>query len=198
MRIVLLLLLACPALAAPDYVPIAAARQRASGESVTVLGLVTVPSGRFRAAADEGFAVQDQTGGIWVTTKENRGLRQGQLVLVRGTLGTSAKKLVIQATAVAVQHGVLRVATKQVGPSTSGFLITVEGSIRSITADPPYGNKVFIDDGSGPLQVFVNASTDIDVSKLKIGRTIRVTGFSSNYEEVYEIEPRSRADVQVR
>ena len=196
MRPLVLLLLACPLFA--QTFPIAAARQRAAGDAVTVLGIVTVPSGRFRAAADEGFAIQDQTGGIWVSTKENLRLKQGQLVLVQGTLAQNAKKLQISAASVTPEKGELRVATGQVGAATLGWIITVEGTIRSITPDPPYGHKVFIDDGSGAVQVFINASTDIDATKLRAGRTIRVTGFGSQYETTYEVEPRSRADLRER
>jgi hypothetical protein len=56
------------AAAQPSYIPIASARTQKKGATLTVLGLVTVPSGDFRSSsADEGFAIQDQTAGIWVS-----------------------------------------------------------------------------------------------------------------------------------
>lgn len=189
---------------APSWIPIAAARQRTVGATVSVLGTVTVPSGRFRSSSDdEGFAVQDATGGIWVSTRDDLHLKLGQLVAVTGVLQTKSGKLQIvpaNRAAVTLHPGhELRVATGQIGAATAGRIITVEGTILAVTPDPPYGVKVSIDDGSGTVQVFLNASTDIDPNArhFRAGRIIRVTGFSSQYETTYEIEPRSRADIKV-
>jgi DNA/RNA endonuclease YhcR with UshA esterase domain len=192
------------AAAGPAYIPIAAARTRAHGTTVTVMGSVTVPSGDFRSSsADEGFAIQDQTGGIWVSVKKNPRLALGQTVIVTGTLGVSAGKLQIvpaDSSGVTVRaREQLRVATGQVGPATLGYLITIEGTVTSagIAADLPYGYKVFLDDGSGPAQVYVNASTNIDPNAryFQPGRRLRVTGFASQYDTAYEVEPRSRRDL---
>src|SRR5688572_4519999 len=80
--------------AGPTYIPIAAARQQAQGATVTVVGLVTVPSGDFKSSSsDEGFAIQDQTAGIWISVTKNLRLRLGQRVEVTGVLGTSESKL---------------------------------------------------------------------------------------------------------
>lgn len=189
--------------AAPAFVPIAAARQQAQGTSVTVEGLVTVPSGDFRSSSsDEGFAVQDQTGGIWVSVTKNLHLRVGQRVRVSGTLGESEEKLQIVASPADVQRlpgQELRVATGQVGAATLGFLLTVEGTVtQPVEKDLPYGYKVFIDDGSGPVQIYLNASTDIDPLSpwFKPGRKIRVTGFGNQYGTAYEVDPRSRRDIR--
>jgi len=78
----------CGAAAGPNYIPIATARVQAQGTTVTVMGFVTVASGDFRSSsADEGFAIQDQTAGIWVSVKKDLGFKVGQRVLVTGTLG---------------------------------------------------------------------------------------------------------------
>lgn len=195
-----LVFLLLAAVTATDAIPIAAARQRQAGETVTVLGLVTVPSARFRSPSDDnGFAVQDQTGGIWVSTKSDLRLREGQRVLVTGTLAVKARKLQIVPSNVQRLPGrELRVATGQVGPATLGFLITIEGRITRVVGDLPYGHKVFADDGSGETQVFLNASADFDAALFRPGRSIRVTGFASQYETTYELEPRSRRDVRIR
>lgn len=189
--------------AAPAFVPVAVARQQAQGTSVTVEGLVTVPSGDFRSSSsDEGFAVQDQTGGIWVSVNRNLRLRIGRRVRVSGTLGESEEKLQIVAAPSDIQQlpgQELRVATGQVGAATLGFLITVEGTVtQPVQDDLPYGYKVFIDDGSGPAQIYLNASTNIDPRApwFKPGRKIRVTGFGNQYGTAYEVDPRSRRDVR--
>jgi DNA/RNA endonuclease YhcR with UshA esterase domain len=196
-----LLVLAVSVLAAtPTHIPVAAARQRAVGDTVTVIGLVTVPSGRFRSSSeDEGFALADRTGGIWISTATNLRLREGQRVLVTGPLAVRARKLQIVPTDVQRLPGrELTVATGQVGAATLGRLITIEGTITRTVSDPPYGHKVFLDDGSGEVQVFLNASTDIDptAAHLQPGRNLRVTGFGTQYESTYEVEPRSRRDIR--
>jgi DNA/RNA endonuclease YhcR with UshA esterase domain len=194
-------LLAAPATTAPGYIPIAAARQQAQGAKVTVVGLVTVPSGDFSSSSgDQGFAIQDQTAGIWVSVAKNLHLRLGQKVQVSGTLGTSAGKLQIASATVKPLAGkMLRVATGQVGAATLGYVITIEGTITAagVTDDLPYGYKLWLDDGSGSAQVYLNKSTDIDPKApyLKAGRRLRVTGFGNQYETTYEVDPRSRRDL---
>ena len=142
------LMLAAPP--APQFTPIAAARQQSQGATVTVIGLVTVPSGDFKSSSgDEGFAIQDQTAGIWVSVPKNLHLRLGQKVQVSGTLGTSYGKLQLASATVTPLAGTrLRVATGQVGTATLGYIVTIEGTITSagVTKDLPYGWKLWIDD----------------------------------------------------
>jgi DNA/RNA endonuclease YhcR with UshA esterase domain len=195
----------CAAAAGPNYVPIAAARTQAQGTTVAVMGLVTVPSGNFRSSSeDEGFAIQDQTAGIWISVKKDLRLEIGQRVLITGTLGQSVGKLQIVPNSpadVEALPGVrLRVATGQVAVATLGYLISVEGTITQdgVVADLPYGYKVFLNDGSGVAQIYLNASTNINprAPYLKPGRQLRVTGFGSQYNTTYEIEPRDRRDLE--
>jgi DNA/RNA endonuclease YhcR with UshA esterase domain len=169
------------------------------------MGLVTVASGDFRSSSgDEGFAIQDQTAGIWISVKKNLKFKVGQRVLVHGTLGQSFGKLQIVpdnlADVEALPGVKLRVATGHVGTATLGYLISVEGTITQdgVVTDLPYGYKVFLNDGSGVVQVFLSASTNIDprASYLKPGRQLRATGFGSQYNTTYEIEPRDRRDLE--
>lgn len=188
--------------ATPKYIPIAAARAQATG-TVTVMGLVTVPSGRFSSSSeDEGFAVQDQTGGIWVSIAKNLHLHEGERVLVTGTIGTGAGKTQI-ATDPAHVHRLaghaLLVATGQVGSATAGDIITVEGTVtQAPQKDAQYGWKMLLDDGTGAALVYLNASTDINphAPALRKGRRLRVTGFGNQYDTHYEVDPRGRRDLQ--
>ena len=195
----------CAAAAGPNYIPIVSARVQPQGTTVAVMGLVTVPSGNFQSSSgDEGFAIQDQTAGIWISVKQNLKLKVGQRVLVSGTLGESFGKLQIVphdvADVAALPGGKLRVATGQVGKATLGYLISVEGTITQdgVASDLPYGYKLFLDDGSGVVQVFLSESTKIDprALNLKPGRQLRVTGFGSQYNTTYEVEPRDRRDLE--
>jgi len=195
----------CAAAAGPNYIPIAAARTQEQGTSVAIIGLVTVPSGNFRSSSeDEGFAIQDQTAGIWISLKKDLRFEIGQRVLITGTVGQSVGKLQIVPNSpadVEALPGVrLRVTTGQVGVATLGYLISVKGTITQdgVVADLPYGYKLFLNDGSGVAQVYLNASTNINPHEpyLKPGRQLRVTGFGSQYNTTYEIEPRDRRDLE--
>ncbi|WP_328452824.1 MULTISPECIES: hypothetical protein [unclassified Amycolatopsis] len=89
--------------------------------------------------------------------------------------------------------------TGAVGEATEGLLVRVAATItKAPEPDLPYGRKFYVDDGSGELTIFANTETGIDLSGLAVGGTVRVTGFSSQYDTHYEIDPRSPADVTVR
>lgn len=54
-----------------------------------------------------------------------------------------------------------------------------------------------MNDVSGELNVFVSASTGIDVSSLHAGQVIEVTGFSGQFADHFEIDPRFQDDIKV-
>jgi len=57
------------------------------GTVVTIDGSVTVPSGAFSSSTfDQGFAIQDHTGGIYVSVPVNPGLGLRQQARVTGEL----------------------------------------------------------------------------------------------------------------
>ena len=71
----------------PKTISIAEARSLPLGTVVTIDGVVTVPSGAFSSSTfDQGFAIQDRTGGIYVSVPDNLGLTTRQQVRVTGTL----------------------------------------------------------------------------------------------------------------
>jgi len=196
-----------PALAGahePHAIDISAARQLPLGTVVTVEGSVTVPSGAFSSSSfDEGFAIQDRTGGIYVSVATDLGLKVRQRALVTGQLVDSFGLLTLvpanTGEVEAEDHGhrvkPLWVRTGSVGPANQGLLVRVVGTItQPVEPDPPFGNKVFVDDGSGPIRIFVNASTGIDVSGLAQGQLLSVIGFSSAFNDP-EIDPRFQSDL---
>jgi DNA/RNA endonuclease YhcR with UshA esterase domain len=62
-------------------------------------------------------------------------------------------------------------------------------------SDLPFGFKFFVNDGSGEVTIFVNTQTNIDLTGLTVGRLVAVTGFSSQFDTHYEIDPRFQADI---
>ena len=193
--------------AAPPTVSIAEARSLPLGTVVTIDGVVTVPSGAFSSSTfDQGFAIQDRTGGIYVSTSDNLGFGLRQQVRVTGTLAdTVLPGLLVLVDVTAVKaHGSgpkvqpQPVATGGVGEATEGSIVRITGTIsQPIVNDLPFGFIIVVNDGSGDINVFVCASTGIDVSGLSQGQTIEVTGFSGQFADHFEVDPRMQADIRV-
>jgi|HubBroStandDraft_3_1064219.scaffolds.fasta_scaffold31190_2 hypothetical protein len=189
----------------PRPISIADARSMPLGSVVTVEGSVTVPSGAFSSSSfDEGFAIQDRTAGIYVSVATNLGLTVRQRALVTGQLVDSFGLLTlvpadpgeVEVRGRGPKVRPLWVRTGRVGPANQGLLVRVVGKITApVEPDPPFGSKIFVDDGSGPIRVFVNASTGIDVSGLAAGQLLAATGFSSAFNDP-EIDPRFQSDLE--
>jgi DNA/RNA endonuclease YhcR with UshA esterase domain len=197
-----------PALSA-QVISIADARQAPSGTLVTVEGAVTVASGTYTSSTfDEGFAVQDGTAGIYVSSAFNSGLDLHRRVRVTGTVGDDGfGQLVLRPAApsdVVRLRGARRVApdfvaTAEVGEATEGSLLAVRGTITRIVVDLPFGFQVFINDGSGETQVFIAASTGIDpraIPFMTVGRNIYAVGLSGQFLAQNEVLPRHRGDLR--
>jgi DNA/RNA endonuclease YhcR with UshA esterase domain len=92
----------------------------------------------------------------------------------------------------------LPVATGAVGEATEGKIVRITGTItQPIVNDLPFGFIIVVNDGSGEINVFVAASTGIDVSGLSPGQTIEVTGFSGQFADHFEVDPRTQSDIRV-
>ncbi len=194
-----------PAPPTPKTITIAAARRLPLGTVVTIDGSITVPSGAFSSSTfDQGFAIQDRTGGIYVSVDDDPGLAPRRQARVTGRLDELFGLLILGNVADIKPHGsgpkvrALPLATGDVGAASEGMLVRVTGTITRPTQDDlPFGRIVFVDDGSGEVQVFVCVSTGIDVSGLSPGQTIDVTGFSGQFDGTIEVEPRFQSDITV-
>ncbi|MBW3572767.1 MAG: hypothetical protein KY467_16855 [Gemmatimonadetes bacterium] len=205
-RSVLLAFLAIAAATPPVHAqesrvtPLARARELGAGATVLVEGVVSVPPGVF----DGGFAIQDQTAGIWVLPSANPvQLRVGQRVRVQGTLDEPNGQLAIMPAAIGPlgdrdPPAPREVQTGGLGESQEGWLVKIRGRVAGEVAnDEPWGWKVMVDDGSGAVLVFVDAETNVDVTQLRPGDTVEVTGFAGQYGDRYEVIPRAQVDVKV-
>ena len=191
--------------AAPP-ISIAQARSLPLGTVVTIDGVVTVPSGAFNSSTfDQGFAIQDPTGGIYVSTSDNLGFALMTQVRVTGTLADTLLPglLVVVDVTETKPHGSgpkiqpLPVATGDVGEATEGSIVRIAGIIsQPIVNDLPFGFIIVVNDGSGDINVFVCASTGINVSGLRQGQRIEVTGFSGQFADHFEVDPRTQDDIR--
>jgi hypothetical protein len=192
---------------ANPVISIAEARSLPLGTVVTIDGSVTVPSGAFSSSTfDQGFAIQDRTGGIYVSTSDNLGFAPRQQVRVTGTLADTVLPglLVLVDVTSTKAHGsgpkvqALPVTTGGVGEATEGSIVRITGTItQPIVNDLPFGFIIVVNDGSGEVNVFVCASTGIDVSGLSQGQTIEATGFSGQFADHFEVDPRFQTDIRV-
>lgn len=184
------------------------ARHQPDAAAVIVTGVVTVPSGLFASAnGDQGFAIQDPTGGIYIHSEQTiAGLQVGDTVQVRGVLqddGHNQRILRLQEwhlsgrpfPPVTPPQVTLQVA----GRHLDGQLVTVQGQItRPLKDDAPYGDRLWIADDTQEIQIYIPKSTQIDpqsLTFLRTGHHIQVTGLSSQYDDNDEVIPRTRADI---
>ena len=191
-----------------DTLSIAQARTAPIGSVVTVSGTVSTPPGAFASSFfDLGFGLQDDTAGIFVSSQVLLGAHLGDKARVTGALQDSFGLLILvpaSPSGVAVGEDgppVLPefVSTAGVGESTEGSIVQVVGTVsQAVSSDLPYGYKFAVDDGSGPIQIFINTQTGIDSSALTPGDTVSVTGFSSQFDTHYEIDPRRPKDIKIR
>jgi DNA/RNA endonuclease YhcR with UshA esterase domain len=189
---------------APPALSIVQARSLPLGTVVMIDGSVTVASGAFSSSTfDQGFAIQDRTGGIYVSVADNLGFAPRQQVRVRGQLAESFGLLILTNVTDIKAHGSgpkvqpLPVTTGAVGEATEGKLVRITGTItQPIVEDLPFGFIMFVNDGSGEVHSFVSASTGIDVSGLRPGQTLEITGFSGQFDDHSEVDPRVPSDIK--
>jgi hypothetical protein len=199
-----------PAAAAPaeSTLSIAEARTRPAGTRVTVEGVVSSPSGDFASSfSDQGFGLQDRSAGLYVSLKDDPKLAPPLRVRVTGVIEDHAGLLALVPADPADVKRLgsgrpimpLTVRTAGIGEATEGRIVRVAGKLsQAPESDGAYGFKFWVNDGSGAALIFVNTQTGIAMDRLPaVGARVSVTGFSSQYDTHYEIDPRSPTDITV-
>lgn len=207
--ILLLLVLFASAQAAAAVISIADARSQPPGTVVTVEGSVTVPSGDFASSTfDQGFGLQDETAGVYVSTSDNPNLNFNRRVRVTGEVADDGfGQLILRPASLADVETLpgaslvkpTPVATGAVGEATEGLLVEVTGTVtRPVGNDLPFGYSVFVDDGSGEVQIFIPASTGVNpfnIPFIEVGAQITAVGQSGQFLAQNEVLPRFRGDI---
>lgn len=187
--------------------PINEARAKGTGTEVTIEGFVTVAPGAFKSALeDEGFALQDSSGGVYVKMTQKQTFGLSAKVRVTGTLDEQTKLTILKADPANVkllddtqQVSPKMVTTGLVNESVEGQLLQVSGNVtRTFQDDSPYGYKLYINDGSGEIQIFVHVSAGFDKASLQalpMGKRITVVGMGLQYNDIYEVAPRQPSDL---
>lgn len=202
------LLMPIKTMATPLTLSIDQVRQQPNGTEVVIIGIVTVPSGQFASATfDQGFAIQDQSSGIYVSSDRPLNLTVGDGVRVEGILQDDGRGQPIVHLQNWQHSKVLlpsirpyRVSLKEAVIELDGQLVVVQGTItRPLVEDAPYGDRLWIKDATGTVQIYIPRSTRIapqDLTFLQPGQAVQVTGFSSQYDRNDEIVPRTVEDIR--
>ncbi|MEA1784751.1 hypothetical protein U1E44_01485 [Arenibacter sp. GZD96] len=187
-------------------ISIKSAREMPLDSWVNLKGTVTVAPGIFASSMPNGYAIQDDSGGIYVEDGlARRRPKRGELVTVSGWIKASngmlyIKQIKVKKKGKGRQIVPLVLATSDVHTATEGRILKTSGAIDSVQNDMPYGYKVYINDGSGTLMVFINTGTGIlnHLHQFKPKCTLSVTGLSASYSGVSEIVPRALEDISIR
>lgn len=181
---------------------IADARAQAEGTVVTVSGVVSVPSGAM-APNDGGFAIQSGKHGIYIHDSLGGQYTLGQEATVTGVVANNfGQVLGVDPTQITVTgshpvHPAKPTDTGDVNESTEGKLVRVRGTVMDdVFADPPYGALFHLDDGSGEVTIFVYTGAGVDLSGIEAGDEVEITGFSGQFIDHYEVNPRSQSDIE--
>jgi hypothetical protein len=192
----------------PGVISIAAARGAPTNARVTVRGVVTLPANM----AEEGTAaIQDSSGAILLRLgEESRGLALGDLVEVSGTRSTKAGMETIRIVDPATRLGhqaqpdPRRRATGSVGEADEAMLVIVRGQVTLSPRRTSAENIYFdVDDGSGPLRVFVSPRSRASAEGIVIGSWIEVAGVLGQEttgklpDRGYRLWPRIAADLRI-
>ncbi len=187
---------------------IAEARRAERETSLTIRGIVTLPSG----LVDEGTAViQDATGAILVRIGAEAGrLELGARVEASGRRSTLSGMESLRVTEPIVLLGngaepaARRVRTGGVREADEARLVVASGALVASARRASSGTVSFeIDDGSGALRVSLSAALQADRDSLSAGTWVEVRGVLGQEtslaqpDEGYRIWPRSSAEVRV-
>lgn len=180
-------------------VPIAQARAGNSGDLFATEGQIIYTPGTYHP---NGWGLQDSSGGIAVFYAPPPLLQLGDTVRLVATRGSFQNEEQLMAPVhyfanlgAGPEVTPLPFNTGQIaGGSSEGWLAIISGTVSNLYCPTQF----YLDDGTGAALVYVDADTGIDVcgGGLRHGMTAVVTGYSTQYQDEYEIKPRRPADVQ--
>lgn len=168
---------------------------------VTIGGVVTVPAGIISAS---NFWIQDENGrGARIFVDESAGEitfpRLNERVSIRGRVVSAfgAREIRVELADGIQTHGFAEGATPRaigtgaVDFSVEGTLVAIQGFVARED-----GREIYIDDGSGEVLVYIDATTRIRWSRLYPGVPARIIGVVARFRGEPEILPRFQTDVQ--
>jgi outer membrane biosynthesis protein TonB len=188
---------------APTAISIAAARALADGSSVTIAGVALSGS----TFSEGGGYVYDGSAGIAVLMTDGA-FERGALLTVSGTIDDRYAQRTVRASAGDLTTGSggsepapATVGTGAVGEPTEGRLVSVTGEIQGAPTALTGGLAFDLDDGSGPVRIFVGTSTGIGTDAWSRGTRVSLVGVVGQRDSSgtgtagYRVQPRDSADI---
>jgi hypothetical protein len=171
-----------------------------AGEVVTTYGVVYVPAGTYNGGSvyyqcDDGGLLFFENGAPYAL---------GDEIKVTGSVGAFGDEIQINGAVVEVlssgntpMANYLPTGVLAEGGDFLGDFVELQGTLLEKTSSG-FNDSYLIDDGSGPVVMFVDGTTGIDEDRVDsfIGRTIRVRGATKCYNDEGEILPRFDADIE--
>ncbi len=162
-------------------ISIAAARQLPKNTRTRVQGTVTLAPG---VVDGETAVIQDSSGAIVLRLGDEVGpLTHGEVVEVDGARSTKSGMETLRVTTTPRRLGTAAVPpassarTGQVGEALEAMRVAVRGGLVAAARQASSGSVSFeIDDGTGPLRVFIGSSLAGDLGDLEGGAWVEVHG----------------------
>lgn len=168
-----------------------------SSDRVVIEGVVTVL--RDVLGSTTSFVQTDEAGISLTIPNGEPSIQLGQKIQVTGTvrlkngrryIAVAAKGLKIVSSSEAIVPPTL--PTDDVGVDQADQLVQVKGVVSLAS-----GNRIEIDDGSGPVPIYIKSSTGIIRPKVKAGDTVEAIGIVSVSTSGIRILPRRQEDLRV-
>lgn len=89
------------------------------------------------------------------------------------------------------------IETGSLGTAVVGARVSIRGQVTGVQDDSPYGHKLWVDDGTGEAQVFIDASTALirHTNAWRVRDVLLVTGDVAKYQSLYELLPKLPSDI---
>ncbi|MFH1326053.1 MAG: lamin tail domain-containing protein [Candidatus Falkowbacteria bacterium] len=171
-------------------------REFEPGDKVKVNGTVAVLPGVF---STQYFYIVGSPGvQVYSSKKLFPDLQIGDQVEVSGELSETYGELRLKTS---TAEDIQKIATStppeptitecdKIGENMEAQLVRVKGEVTD-----KQGSTVWLDDGSGEIEVYIKTSAKINKAKIKEGETITVIGIVSQKDDVYRVMPRSDKDI---
>lgn len=186
-------------------VPIATARAGSDGQVFGLEGQVIATNNTWNNAPE--WAFQDASGGIAAFFLTDPPILLGDTVRMVATRGSfNAQEQMVapiyffEVVSAGPPVQPISYTTGQVASGISeGWLIEMEGVVSGMPTTCGSGYNVTLNDGSGAATVRIESATGINLCNLGIqnGDMLGVIGFSTEFNGLYQVKPRSGADLRL-
>jgi hypothetical protein len=167
------------------------------GKSVTITGSITCPGGIFLKT---NFYIQDSTGGVqcYKSGGDFSSQQLGDTGTATGVVGMYKGELELSDVEYTKAGSGTPPAPKSFTTGNAnttaaeGWLLKIAGTVTEVQEAKFYFK---VDDGSGPVEVYIEKGITIKWTIITVGAKVTVKGIGSTYNTIHEVRPRYSDDV---